>query len=722
MHTRFTFARRALILLGLLAALGLVVSACGGGGSSSKSKPEPKLSFPATAPKFDAKYLTALPKENWITNGGTINNDRYSPLDQINSKNVDQLKGLWTTHLKTALPAKYSAESQPLVYDGVMYVSSGQDDVLALDVETGAVKWKYAGNLDPKISTVCCGWLNRGVALGDGMVYLGRLDGFLVALDQATGKEVWRTKVVDWLKDGSGITAAPLYYDGMLFTGITGGEFGVRGRLTAFDAKTGKELWRFYTTAGPEDPVGGKTWTGDSYKTGGAPVWQTPSLDPKLGMVYFTTGNANPDTDGSERAGDNLYSASFVALDYKTGTYKWHFQTVHHDIWDYDQPSPTILYTAHVHGKDVPAIAEASKTGWLYALDRKTGKSIWDVKEQAVPQDAYNKTAATQPIPQYAPFAPHDISDASLAAVKKIAASNPAAKGLPVVKGTEMYTPPTKGKIVVTAPGPAGGTNWPPSSYNHESNLIYVCSGSGVAGLNASGTPDVTPGAFRVGSILAVLPFGGTPGHLTAIDGDTGEIAWNVDFDDTCYSGSVTTAGNLVFVGRNKGELEAYSADKGKKLWSFQTGAGANDTVTVFQHKGKEYVALYAGGNSLAATVHGDSMWVFSLDGKLEQAAGGGKGQGTAHAGEDQTPPATTTTKTADLTNGETVFQANCSGCHGLSGGGGNGGPNLEPQNDVQHNIKQVTNGGGGMPAFGDQLSDQDILDVASWVAKNAHP
>jgi mono/diheme cytochrome c family protein len=291
-----------------------------------------------------------------------------------------------------------------------------------------------------------------------------------------------------------------------------------------------------------------------------------------------------------------------------------------------------------------------------------------------------------------------------------------------VVKGTEMYTPPTKGKIVVTAPGPAGGTNWPPSSYNHESNLIYVCSGSGVAGLNASGTPDVTPGAFRVGSILAVLPFGGTPGHLTAIDGDTGEIAWNVDFDDTCYSGSVTTAGNLVFVGRNKGELEAYSADKGKKLWSFQTGAGANDTVTVFQHKGKEYVALYAGGNSLAATVHGDSMWVFSLDGKLEQAAGGGKGQGTAHAGEDQTPPATTTTKTADLTNGETVFQANCSGCHGLSGGGGNGGPNLEPQNDVQHNIQQVTNGGGGMPAFGDQLSDQDILDVASWVAKNAHP
>jgi mono/diheme cytochrome c family protein len=177
-----------------------------------------------------------------------------------------------------------------------------------------------------------------------------------------------------------------------------------------------------------------------------------------------------------------------------------------------------------------------------------------------------------------------------------------------------------------------------------------------------------------------------------------------------------------VFVGRNGGELEAYAAENGKLLWSFQTGAGANDTVTVFEHKGKEYIALYAGGNSLAATAHGDTIWLFGLDGTIEAAAGIGKGAGTAHAGETPTEPTDGTpgTTTADLKNGEAVFSDNCTGCHGLSGGGGNGGPNLEPQDDVEANIKQVTNGGGGMPAFGDQLSAQDIADVAAWVAKNA--
>ena len=622
--------------LALVSVSAVALAACGGGGSDDNDNGSSSSSdkMPATAPAFSADQLTKLPGENWITNGGTLSNDRYSPLKEINDTNVKSLKGEWKADLASGTEAKYSHEAQPLVYNGIIYIPTGEDDVFAYDVKTGKQLWKYEGNLDEGITTVCCGWLSRGVALGDGKVYIGKLDGHMVALDQKTGKVAWDVEVANWKKDNAGITAAPLYYDGKIYTGITGGEFGVRGRLTALDAKDGHELWRFYTTAGPDDKVGGKSWTGDSYLHGGAPVWQTPTVDPKLGMVYFTTGNANPDVDGSDRAGDNLYTSSFLALDAKTGEYKWHFQTVHHDIWDYDQPSPTLLYTATVDGKKIPAIAEAAKTGWLYVLNRETGEPIWGAPETAVPQDKQQKTSATQPIPTNPPFSDHEVSPAELAAIKATLKSNPAAKGV-AVKSGPIFTPNSLSAITVSPPGATGGTNWPPSSYNHDSNLIYVCGIDGVSGFYPSGTGKFEEGAVRLGSILTALPFGATPGHLTAINGDTGEIVWNVKFPDSCYSGSVTTAGNLVFVGRNTGELEAYSADKGEKLWSFQTGAGANSTVTPFEIDGKEKIAFIAGGNSLAASAHGDNLWVFSLDGKMEQLPGiEGSTQGTAHAGE----------------------------------------------------------------------------------------
>ncbi|MCW2950018.1 MAG: quinonprotein alcohol dehydrogenase, partial [Thermoleophilia bacterium] len=616
-------------------------TACGSDSKSKSDNSNDEGATPTTAPSFKASQLTKLPRQNWITNGGTISNDRYSPLDEINDGNVAQLKGDWKVDLQSGTEAKYSHEEQPIVYNGVIYVPTGEDDVFAFDAATGKQKWKYEGNLDPNISTVCCGWESRGVAIGEGKIYIGKLDGHMVALDQATGKVEWDVEVANWKKDNAGITAAPLYYDGKIYTGITGGEFGVRGRLTALDAGTGKELWRFYSTAGPDqddngpaDKKGSTTWAGDSYLHGGAPIWQTPTVDPKLGYVYFTTGNANPDVDGSDRAGDNLYASSFVALDAETGKYKWHFQTVHHDIWDYDQPSPTLLYTAKVDGKKIPAIAEAAKTGWLYVLKRKTGEPIWGAPETKVPQDAQQKTSPTQPIPTNPPFADHTVSAAELTAIQGTLKSNPAAKGI-AVKSGPIFTPNSKAAITVSPPGATGGTNWPPSSYNHETNMIYVCGLDGVSGFYPSGTGTFEEGAVRLGSILTALPFGETPGHLTAINGDTGEIAWKVNFPDSCYSGSVTTAGNLVFVGRNTGELEAYTADKGVKKWSFQTGAGANSTVTPFELDGKEKIAFVAGGNSLAASPHGDNLWVFSLDGELEQLSGvEGNAVGTAHAGE----------------------------------------------------------------------------------------
>jgi len=724
---RRPWQRWALLLMVVVTAL--AIAACGSDSDSEDGDGEQSQGkLPARIPAFSADELSSLPRHSWLTNGGTLANQRYSPLNEITDKNVDQLKGVWHVDLATSEEAKYSAETQIITYNGTMYLNTGANDVFAINAKDGEQLWKVKGKLDQKISTVCCGWLSRGVAIGEGKVFAGRLDGEVHAYDADTGDVEWKTKVVDWKADNSGITMAPLYYNGTVFIGNTGGEFGARGRLTAFDAKTGKEKWRWYATAGPEDKVGGDSWAGDSYQTGGAPIWQTPSIDPELGMIYFSTGNANPDVDGSGREGDNLYSASMVALDVKTGKYKWHFQQVHHDIWDYDAPSPTILYDAKVDGKSVPAIAQASKTGFLYVLRRETGKPLWEINEEPVPQDDYQKTSPTQPIPRNPPFVKHEVTDAALKSItEQVQATTPKGKKLPpIVRGEHpVFAPPTPGRITVIAPGPTGGTNWPPSSYNRVTNMIYVCSLTGQSGLMGSGVKSYGQEKRRLGSVFAPLPFGPTPGNLTAINGNTGEIEWQKDFPDSCYSGSVTTAGNLVFVGRNGGELEAYSADKGETLWSFQTGAGANNTVTVFELDGKQYVAFYAGGNSLAATPHGDELWLFSLDGELDQAPAPGPGSGTDHydtsdEGTGDAPddsPEGDKTMAGNVKNGQTIYSGNCSVCHGPTGAGGNGGPPLTDVDNLQEIIAQTANGGGGMPAFGDQLSEQEVQDVAAFVA-----
>jgi alcohol dehydrogenase (cytochrome c) len=675
----------------------------------------------ATAPAFSTAQLAALPTDDWITNGGSLANDRYSPLTQIAAANVKGLKGVWHIHLKgSATAAKYSAESQPIVYRGTMYVSTGADDVFAVDVATGTIRWQYQAHLDPAIATVCCGWLSRGVGLGDGMVFIGQLDGKLVALDQRTGKPVWTTQVVRW-QSGSGITAAPLYYDGLVYTGITGGEFGVRGRLTAFDAKTGKERWRFYTIPGPGE-LGHETWpaTNDAWTHGGAPVWQTPSVDPKLGLIFFTTGNASPDVNGHDRAGDNLFTASFVALDARTGRYRWHYQMVHHDIWDFDAPSPTFLFDVDVKGKTVPAIGEAEKTGWLYLLDRRSGRPLYPTPEKPVPQDAYERTARTQPFPSYPPFSAHVAGPKQVAAIRKqlaqSAKSKAAAAKLKFTSGP-IYTPQGLGKIVVTAPDASGGTNWQPSSYSPQTRYAYVCSQDGASANSASRIPGFEAGKVFLGSTIAVAGFGTNPGEFSAIDTTSGRIVWQKRWPESCYAGSTVTAGNLVFIGRNGGQLQAYDATTGDLRWSFQTGAGANDAPTVFQQGGKEYVAFYAGGNSLAATPHGDDLWLFALDGKLGPAPPPGKGQGTSHAGEDQAARAT-----GDPTAGKAVFADNCSVCHGASGHGGNGGPDLTSipsAKNLATVVNQVTKGGAGMPAFAGQLTAEQIQDVAAYVTAN---
>jgi alcohol dehydrogenase (cytochrome c) len=666
------------------------------------------------APVFSADDLTEEPRENWITNGGTLFNQRYSPLDEIDTDNVADLKGVWMTDLRgSATAAKYSAEGQPIVYEGVIYVPTGEDDVFAVSVETGDILWEYKGNLDQKINTVCCGWLSRGVAIGDGKLFLGKLDGTLVALDQKTGEEVWSVEVGSWRK-GFTITAAPLYYEGLVITGVSGGEFSIRGRVQAYDAKTGKLVWRFYTVPGPGE-IGHDTWpaAGDAWRHGGAPMWQTAAVDPELGLLYFSTGNASPDLDGSKREGDNLFTASIVAVDAKTGRYRWHFQEVHHDIWDYDAPSPVVLFDAD--GKK--GLGQSSKTGWLYLLDRETGKPLVPIPERSVPQSDVQKTARTQPIPSYPPYIPHEVSEKGYRAIVKVAKRNAKGKPVRVLRAQQIYTPFEKDTVAIT-PGPQGGNNWQPMSYNPDTNMFYVCAQAAVSGYSRSGK-EIPRGkrgtTFDLGSVFTTTGFGDWTGYFTAIDASTGQIKWQKRWPESCYSGSTSTGGNLVFVGRNTGELQAYNAETGEQLWSFQTGAGANNTATVFEHEGKEHLVFYAGGNSLAASPHGDNLWLFSLEGTLGPARVAGQGAGTEHAGEEPAPPP----PPPSASGGQAIFAQNCSGCHGADGGGGNGGPSLKGTGvTMQRAVAQIRNGGGGMPAFKGTLTEQQIRDVAAYVTQ----
>ena len=668
-------------------------------------------SWPATVPALSADELTREPTDVWLTNGGTLANQRFSPLDGIDTSNVKDLKGVWMTDLESGTAAKYSAEGQPIFYNDVLYVPTGEDDVFAVDVETGKIRWKYESGISQKINTVCCGWLSRGVAIGEGKVYIGQLDGNLVALDQETGAVAWKRQVGSWRK-GYTITAAPLYYDGMVITGVSGGEFSIRGRVQAYDAETGKLVWRFYTIPGPGE-TGHDSWPAgtDAWQRGGAPMWQTPAVDPELGLLYFSTGNASPDLDGSRREGDNLFAASIVAVDAKTGKYRWHFQQVRHDIWDYDSPSPVVLFDTRIGGQERKAIAETSKTGWTYVLDRETGKPLLPVEDEAVPQDPVQKTAATQPIPQYAPFFSHDVTDADVAGIEELAKAN--ANGVPpqVEKG-RIYAP-FREEVRVIVPGPQGGTNWQPMSYSPDTGYLYVCGMRSVSGYTRSGDqlPKGKQGQVAdLGSVFTTAGFGTQTGFFGAWDPRTGRTVWQKRWPESCYSGSVATAGGLVFVGRNGGELEAYDATTGERLWSFQTGAGANSTVTSFERDGTQYLAFVAGGNALAASSHGDNLWLFSLDGTIGPAKPGGAGAGVGHAGEAPT--------TGDATAGMQVFVDNCSGCHGLSGTGANGGPTLVEQTDRKAVLRQVRDGGGGMPAFKGSLSEKEIQDVASYVTE----
>jgi alcohol dehydrogenase (cytochrome c) len=664
---------------------------------------------PAGDPGFSAAKLMSAPTTSWPTNGGNLYNQRYSPLTAINRGNVAQLKGVWRARLRGSGTApQYSGFAQPIVYDGIAYVSTGANDVFALAIETGEILWQYSANLDPNITSVCCGWNNKGVAISADTVFIGQLDGRLVALDRATGRVAWSIQAERWQESFS-ITAAPLYVDGVVIVGFAGGDRGTRSRLKAYDARDGRLIWTFYTIPGPGEP-GHETWPkdNDAWKYGGAAIWQTPAVDPELGLVYFSTGNAAPDYNGAFRAGDNLYAASMLAIELATGKHRWHFQQVHHDIWDYDAVNPVVLMDVNMGGRTRKAIVEVGKTGWAYILDRETGKPLIGIDEKPVPQEPRQATAATQPFPR---------GDAVVPQLIEIAP-----EGHTLVNDGRIFTPFVGKDPTLVAPGIWGGASWPPSAYDPVQQRLYVCASSVVNGFSGGGDPTFAPptaGLAYLGGATTFTRVART-GIIAALDVTTNKLAWRYQWPEQCYSGTLATGGGLLFVGRNDGRLTALDSVTGRQLWEFQTGAGMHAPVSTFEHEGKQYVLAYSGGSALLGSPRGDSVWLFGLDGSLGPVQPGTPvSRQTAAPAAAAPVAATAPTRPPDLVEGKRLFTQACAVCHGDDGKGGHtGGAPLVGVTDLAAAIQTVTAGRNTMPPFRTAFTPEQIRDVSAYVVE----
>ncbi|HEY1899374.1 MAG TPA: PQQ-binding-like beta-propeller repeat protein [Steroidobacteraceae bacterium] len=672
---------------------------------SLQSPPAAAQGDPITpVPVLTAQQVLATPTANWLTNGGNLFNQRHSGLTALNRDNVAGLKAVWRASLRGAgLDHKVSGQAQPLVYEGTIYTIAGNDDVFAVSVKSGQVLWEYQPHLDPAKVLVCCGWTSRGLGMGDGKIYVGQLDNRLVALDQRTGKVVWSVQSETHQDGGYSITSAPLYYEGMVIQGHAGGDMGSRGVLKAFDARTGHLRWRFYTIPGPGEP-GHETWPADNdlWKYGGASIWQTPAVDPEQGLIIFSTDNPAPDLNGGVRAGDNLYSGCILALDAHTGKLRWYFQEIHHDIWDYSAPNPVVLFDVVIHGQPRKGVVEVSKDGYAYILDRTNGKPLIGIPERAVMQNASQHTSPTQPIPIGDDIVPHAVDAAP--------------EGYDLINDGRTFTPFADKPVVYT---PVGGVNWPPSSYDPAAHTLFVCANDGAGAAQRIGEKFEIPsigdpflgGAF--GRVDAVRR-----GIVAAVDVTTNRLVWRRQWTDACGSGSVNTAGGLLFMGRGDGRFMAFDTRNGRALWEFQTDAPINAPATVFEYQGTEYVAVMAAGSFYSPRKHGDGLWLFALTGTLGPLPPGSASLQVNAAAA--TPPPS---GPADLGHGRQVYSHNCEPCHGPSGLGGHGeGARLESSLTAAMVTTIVTTGRKDMPAFQGILRPEDLRDVAGYITQEMVP
>ncbi len=512
---------------------------------------------------------------NFLHTNGNYEQTRYHPARQINASNVHELRPAWIFQTEVV----ETMETSPIVVDGVMYVTTAFSHAYALNAKTGAQIWHYKHKMGP-ITTFCCGPNNRGVAVYGDMVYLGTLDAKLVALDAKTGKMVWEQQIAD-PELGYSETMAPTAVNGKILIGTNGGEYGVRGFVKAYDAKSGELLWTFHTTA--EDSTG--VWAthdatgrdmlrdieaekaalaeqGDPYKTLGGGVWQNPAVDLETNRIFFMAGNPSPDLDGSLRPGDNLYTNSLISVDLDSGEYVCHFQYIAHDVWDLDAVSPPILVDVmDGDGNSVPGVLHGGKTGHVYVHNRDDCSLIRH-SEAMVPQE--NMWV------------------------------------LPTADGERML------------PGANGGVEWSPMTVNADLGLVYAINLHQPMTYHVESSP-YPEGKLWLGGAFKVIASEEQWGNVAAVDYNTGKIRWKVKTAQPMIGGILATAGGLVFTGEGNGQFKAYDAGTGSVLWNFQAGAGVNAPPSSYTVDGKQYIVVAAGGNTQLNYKRGNNIIAFTL-------------------------------------------------------------------------------------------------------------
>ncbi|HKG92253.1 MAG TPA: PQQ-dependent dehydrogenase, methanol/ethanol family [Gemmatimonadaceae bacterium] len=533
---------------------------------------------PAAAQGVTAERITRARAEpqNWLTYYGAYDGQRFSALDQIAAANVARLQPAWVFQAGVigliATPASYAFEAAPIVVDGVMYLTGWDGYVWALDAATGKVYWRYRHAI-PLDVPLCCGNVNRGAAVAQGRVLVATQNGHLVALDATTGRVVWDRVFAD-VRAGESATLAPLVVKNTVVVGASGGEYGTRGHLDAFDVATGERRWRRYTVPRPGEP-GSETWTGDAWQRGGGSVWVTGSYDPELDLMYWGTANPGPDFDGSAREGANLYTNSVIAVDPDDGAIRWHYQWTPHDVWDYDGVNENILFD-DADGRKL--LAHFDRNGYLFILDRTNGRLVRASR--------------------FAERVTWGDIDATTGRV------------------TVRLTPTPEG--VEICPSPSGAKEWPHAAYSPRTRLLYTpviekC------GRFKSRRQEFREGMAYWGGEATALPEG--HGAVKAIDPTTGREVWSQRTPHPMVGSVLATAGDVVFAGEPTGEFDAFNARTGERLWQFRTGSGIHSSPVTYSVGGKQYVAVAAGWGGwmkgfapeLYGSTRGSALYVFAL-------------------------------------------------------------------------------------------------------------